>query len=53
MNNKQLAREALDNALYKYIEIMGTDADMVDYSVFDEWVNSVTGTENPLEVLDE
>lgn len=49
MDEYQLAREKLDNAVYEYIKLSGTDADNVDYSWLDAWLYDVTGTENPLE----
>lgn len=49
MNVKQMLREQLDNAVYQYIQGMGTDADNVDYSELDEWLEEVTGVVNPLE----
>ena len=48
MNEKQEAREKLDNAMWDYINLY-TDADMVDYSVSDRWLEEVTGAVNPLE----
>ena len=48
MTKEQEAREALDNAVYNYIETMGEDGDMVDYSTLDEWLEDVTGKSNPL-----
>ena len=53
MNERQEARELLDNAVCKYIEMMGIDADTVDYSTLDEWLEGVTGVVNPLEDEDE
>lgn len=49
MNVKQMLREQLDNAVHQYIQGMGTDADSVDYSTLDEWLEEVTGVVNPLE----
>ena len=49
MSIEQALREQLDNAVYQYIAGMGADADMVDYSTLDEWLENVTGKANPLE----